>query len=121
MGFLIILHYLSSDTGPYPLTFYAVAPQILPFDFGEEEINLGDFASLQCSVHKGDLPINIKWLHNNVSMDYTDGVMVTKAGKKVSTVTIDFVQEYHSGEYSCVAENKAGTARFSVNLQVNGI
>lgn len=101
--------------------FDTVPPQILPFDFGEEEINLSDFATLQCSVHKGDLPITIKWLHNNVSIDYTDGVLVTKAGKKVSTVTIDSVQEYHAGEYSCVAENKAGAARFTVNLQVNGI
>lgn len=103
------------------ILFDAVAPQILPFDFGEEEINLGDFASLQCSVHKGDLPITIKWLHNNISIDYTDGILVTKAGKKVSTVTIDSVQGHHAGEYSCVAENKAGIATFSVHLQVNGI
>ncbi|KAJ8967482.1 hypothetical protein NQ314_002796 [Rhamnusium bicolor] len=96
-----------------------VPPQIIPFDFGEDQINSGDFASLQCSVHKGDLPINISWLHNNISIGYIDGVMVTKAGKKVSTVTIDSVQENHSGEYTCVAENKAGLAKYSVNLHIN--
>ncbi|KAJ8918532.1 hypothetical protein NQ315_013036, partial [Exocentrus adspersus] len=94
-----------------------VPPNILPFDFGEDDINLGDFTSLSCSVHKGDLPINISWLHNNISIGYIDGILVSKAGRKVSTVTIDSVQEYHAGEYTCVAENVAGTARYSVNLQ----
>lgn len=101
--------------------FCVVRPQILPFDFGEDDINLGDFASLTCSVHKGDLPINISWLHNNISIGYIDGVLVSKVGKQVSTVTIDSVQEQQAGEYACVAENKAGSARYSANLQVNGI
>ncbi|KAG5890612.1 hypothetical protein JTB14_005122 [Gonioctena quinquepunctata] len=96
-----------------------VAPDILPFDFGKEQINSGDFASLQCSVHKGDLPINISWLHNNISIGYIDGIMVTKAGKKVSTLTIDSAQETHTGEYTCVAENKAGVTRYSTQLHVN--
>lgn len=46
--------------------------------------------------------------------------MVTKAGKKVSTVTIDSAQEQHSGEYTCVAENKAGITRQSAYLHVYG-
>lgn len=99
---------------------FVVPPEIVPFDFGKEHINAGDFASLQCSVHKGDLPINIAWLHNNISIGYVGGIMVTKAGKKVSTVTIDSAQEEHSGEYTCVAENKAGSTRQSTNLHVYG-
>lgn len=47
--------------------------------------------------------------------------MVTKAGNKVSTLTIESVRDVHSGTYTCVAQNKAGVARYSANLNVNGI
>ncbi|XP_076265876.1 Down syndrome cell adhesion molecule 1 isoform X9 [Rhynchophorus ferrugineus] len=96
-----------------------VPPQIVPFDFGEESINSGDLASLTCSVHKGDLPINISWLHNNVSIGYMEGIMISKAGKKISTVSIDSVDESHAGTYTCLAENKAGSASYSAILHVN--
>nr|XP_015838911.1 PREDICTED: Down syndrome cell adhesion molecule isoform X39 [Tribolium castaneum] len=96
-----------------------VPPQILPFDFGEESVNSGDVASLQCTVHKGDLPINITWLHNNNTIGYNDGILITKAGKKVSTVTIDSVQAQHVGTYTCFAENRAGSDNFSAYLRVN--
>nr|CAH7736157.1 unnamed protein product [Callosobruchus chinensis] len=94
-------------------------PQIMPFSFGEESINSGDSVSATCSIHKGDLPINISWLHNNVSIGYLPGVMISKAGKKVSTVTIDSVNEEHMGTYTCIAENKAGVARYIAVLNVN--
>lgn len=71
-------------------------------------------------MHKGDLPINISWLHNNISIGYKEGVMITKAGKKISTVSIDSVDESHTGTYTCLAENKAGMTRFSAVLNVNG-
>lgn len=104
-----------------PLIQFSVPPQILPFDFGEESVNSGDLASVSCSVHKGDLPINITWLHNNRSVNLVDGVLVSKAGKKVSTITIDSVQYYHSGTYTCLAVNNAGHAEFSAELRVNGM
>ncbi|KAL1498145.1 hypothetical protein ABEB36_008993 [Hypothenemus hampei] len=96
-----------------------VPPQITPFDFGEESINSGDLASLTCSVHKGDLPINISWLHNNISIGYKEGVMISNAGKKISTVSIDSVDESHVGTYTCVAENRAGRTSYSAILNVN--
>ncbi|XP_076265886.1 Down syndrome cell adhesion molecule 1 isoform X19 [Rhynchophorus ferrugineus] len=96
-----------------------VPPQMLPFDFGEESVNSGDLASLTCSIHKGDLPINISWLHNNVTIGYIDGVSVIQVNKKVSTVTIDSVQEQHRGEYTCLAENKAGSVQYTAVLNVN--
>ncbi|KAL3270307.1 hypothetical protein HHI36_009358, partial [Cryptolaemus montrouzieri] len=96
-----------------------VVPQIILMDFGEEPINSGDFVSLTCSVHKGDLPIEIKWLHNNDSIGSNAGVMISFAGKKVSTLTIDNVQAKHAGTYICLAENKAGSAQSSATLHIN--
>lgn len=97
-----------------------MSPQILPFSFGDEPINTGDFATLQCSVHKGDVPIEISWLHNNRSISYQNGIIVSKVGNKISTISIDSVQENHAGVYTCVAANKAGSAHYSVDLYVNG-
>ncbi|XP_068899432.1 cell adhesion molecule Dscam1 isoform X27 [Tenebrio molitor] len=96
-----------------------VAPQILHFDFGEESVNSGDVASLQCTVYKGDLPIKITWLHNNDTIGHNDGIMISKVSKKVSSLTIDSVQEEHKGSYTCLAENKAGKTSYSTVLNVN--
>lgn len=98
----------------------SVSPQILPFSFGEEPINTGDFATIQCSVHKGDLPIKISWFLNNETVNNFGGITTSKMGGKISTIAIDSVQENHAGQYTCVAENKAGEARYSVMLNVNG-
>jgi hypothetical protein len=78
-------------------------------------------ASLQCTVYKGDLPIKITWLHNNDTIGHSDGIIISKASKKVSSLTIDSVQEEHKGSYTCLAENKAGKTSYSTVLNVNGI
>lgn len=99
---------------------FSVSPHILPFSFGEDSINSGDFTNLHCSVHKGDLPIEISWLFNNMSIHNLYGITISKVGPKVSSLTIDSVQEDHAGLYTCVAVNAAGKVHFSVELNVNG-
>ncbi|XP_066244769.1 cell adhesion molecule Dscam1 isoform X33 [Euwallacea similis] len=96
-----------------------VAPQILPFSFGEESVNSGDPASLNCLVHKGDLPLNISWLHNNSTIHQEFGITLIPTGKKGSSLTIDSVSADHAGEYSCIALNRAGFDRHSAVLNVN--
>lgn len=97
-----------------------VAPQILPFEFGENPINSGDLTSLTCSVNKGDLPIALSWLHNNKTIGNDEGITVMQMNKKISTLSIDYVQAEHAGEYVCLAKNSAGIARHSAYLKVNG-
>lgn len=108
----------------FPLDFHlathSVPPQVSPFEFGEEAINSGDFTSVQCSVHKGDLPVNITWVQNGRPIKGNEGVTVSKTGKRVSTLTIDSVDESHSGNYTCVVQNKAGSVSFTAELHVNG-
>lgn len=83
-------------------------------------MNSGDPASLTCSVYKGDLPIDIMWLHNNKTVTNIDGLSVLRS-RKVSTLTIDSAQAEHAGEYTCVGKNLAGSASFTAYLHVNGI
>ncbi|KAL3270304.1 hypothetical protein HHI36_009355 [Cryptolaemus montrouzieri] len=96
-----------------------VAPQITHFDSGEGSFNSGESLSLTCSVHKGDLPINITWYLNNRTTENINGIVIFRAGHKNSMLSIDSVQDYHSGTYTCVAENKAGKASYSAYLYIN--
>lgn len=99
---------------------FSVPPQIHQFDFGEEAINSGDTVMATCFVAKGDLPITIRWSINDKPIDKLDGVSTMNANKRASQITIESVQNYHIGEYKCLAENKAGVAEFSTFLKVNG-
>lgn len=103
------------------LLTFLVTPQITPFDFGEQPINFGDSSSLTCSVHKGDLPINLSWLHNNISIGYMDGIVISKVGQKSIFLNIDSVTDKHAGKYTCIAKNKAGVDFYAAVLNVNGI
>lgn len=99
---------------------FSVPPQISPFDFGEDPINSGDLTSVQCAVHKGDLPIKIKWYHNGKPVNEDLGIVISKIGKKISTLSIEDVQAQHSGNYTCAVENSAGQAQFTAELYING-
>ena len=102
-------------------------PQIVPFSFGEEEVNFDDSVTATCSVIKGDLPIHVWWTLSDsyeslfeYNISTNDGVMITKASAKISILAIDAVKARHRGNYSCYARNKAEIAKHSTYLSVNG-
>lgn len=67
------------------------------------------------------MPINITWLHNNITMQpFGTGITILKSGKRASVLTIDAVHAGHVGEYTCMAENRAGKANHTAELHVNG-
>lgn len=101
------------------LFLHAVLPHIHPFAF-EEEANSGDSVQLTCHASKGDLPLTIKWLHNGRPMFSHLGVVTNKIGDRISLLTIASVQGQNSGDYICVAENKAGKVNYTAKLYVNG-
>lgn len=98
---------------------FAVAPQIHPFSF-DETINSGDVVSLTCFVSKGDLPLNISWTLNGQNIVNMDGVVTGSMNRRNSILSVESVQAYHTGEYTCVAENIAGVTKYSSYLNVNG-
>lgn len=99
---------------------FPAPPHILPFDFGEETVDSGDPASVTCTVLKGDLPVNITWLHNNRTITKTTDNSIIH-GKKFSVLNIEAVSFEHAGKYTCVVNNVAGTAAHTAILNVNGI
>lgn len=101
-------------------------PTIVPFTFGEEELNLDESISATCSIMKGDLPLSIFWRFNEEGTNFTynitsnDGIMITRSSQKISMLAIDAVKARHRGNYTCVASNKGGVAQHSAYLKING-
>uniref|UniRef100_A0A1A9V522 Ig-like domain-containing protein n=1 Tax=Glossina austeni TaxID=7395 RepID=A0A1A9V522_GLOAU len=98
----------------------AVPPQIIPFAFGEEPVNTGENAGLQCMIQKGDIPINIKWtLNSRPIVNGEEGITLLKLSPKTSILNIANVAQHHRGLFKCIAENKAGSAFHTSELKVN--
>lgn len=95
-------------------------PQIVHFDFGDEEINSMDMVSASCTVNKGDLPVNIFWTRDGHKIFSNDGISISRTNKRMSVLSIESVRDRHSGNYTCVAENAAGVVQHSALLSVNG-
>ena len=103
--------------------YVTVAPQIAPFTFGEEEsLNVGDFVSVQCSVLKGDSPLVVRWAFQSRPLAPSPtGLTVNGLGERISVLSIQSLSAVHNGEYTCTAENGAGTANYTATLTVNGL
>lgn len=98
-----------------------MSPQIRPFSFGDEPSNSGESLGVQCTITKGDLPINITWMHNGELLKSNmDGVVLSRISTKSSTLNIDYMSGNHRGIYKCLASNGAGTAEYEAELLVNG-
>lgn len=88
--------------------------------FGEEPVNAGDAAAVQCSVVKGDMPMNISWSKDGRPVASGDGVQIGKLGLRISTLSIEPVAARHSGQYACTATNRAGSESQAARLDVLG-
>uniref|UniRef100_A0A1Y1L7B2 Ig-like domain-containing protein n=2 Tax=Photinus pyralis TaxID=7054 RepID=A0A1Y1L7B2_PHOPY len=76
--------------------------------------------SITCTVNKGDLPLNISWLLNEKSVANIDTITTLLTNKRISQLSIETLRAEHAGEYACIASNRAGTATFKAQLNING-
>ena len=101
-------------------------PQVVPFNFGQEQIYLDESVTAICSITKGDLPLTVWWtLQDSVnSLEYNltsnDGVIISRSSQKFSVLSIEAVKARHRGNYTCYASNKAGVTQHSAYLEING-
>lgn len=102
-------------------SLFLVAPQILPFAFGDEPASWGELVSVTCSVTKGDQPIEISWTFNGTPIDSRDSdIVVASTNRKNSVLTIESVAARHAGDYTCTASNRVGATTHTAHLAVNG-
>lgn len=104
-----------------PLRQSAVPPKIATFSFGNEALKFGESASVQCTISDGDLPMDVVWLLNGDEIPAILDVSTSKMGKRMNVLLIESVNAGHAGNYSCVAQNQAGTAEYTASLIVIGL
>lgn len=100
---------------------FSVAPKIATFSFGDEALNFGESASVQCTISGGDLPMVIKWTLNGEDIPPHLEVSTSKISKRIHFLSIDSVKADHAGNYSCIASNQAGSAEYTAPLIVIGL
>lgn len=103
-----------------PFKLPAVPPKLSPFQTSILQLNMGDRASLTCSVVKGDLPLSISWRKDNRPIDPTQHMSVKQVDQYNSILVIEILGSDHTGNYSCVVRNSAAEVENSQALLVNG-
>ncbi|XP_043867002.1 Down syndrome cell adhesion molecule-like protein Dscam2 isoform X32 [Drosophila mojavensis] len=97
-----------------------VPPQVMPFVFGDEPSNYGDSTAVQCMVFKGDTPLQLHWTLNGQPITNENvGIRIIKMSPKLSSLSIDSINDHHRGLFKCIASNSAGSAEQTAELVVN--
>lgn len=94
-------------------------PHIIPFE-SEEAVFYGESVQMTCHASKGDRPMSITWTFEGQDLSTNIGVRTMKMAEQTSFLSIDSVTGAHSGNYTCIARNRAGEHRYTAALHVNG-
>lgn len=93
----------------------------MPFEI-EESIYYGESVQMTCHASKGDRPISITWtFEGNELSSHNMQIKTMKMAERTSFLSIPSVTGAHSGNYTCIARNRAGEDRYSTTLHVKGI
>ncbi|ODN02698.1 Hemicentin-1 [Orchesella cincta] len=96
-----------------------VAPRIIPFTFGDEPLQAGEFKSLDCTIAEGDLPLSITWIFHGQQLSSQMGINTVRIGKRTNLLTIDAVAASHMGNYTCSASNSVASTNYTAQLTVH--
>lgn len=81
-------------------------------------------AAISCQILEGDLPVAFRWEKNGqpvTSSPYApSGIITRRMDEYSASLVIEQVTSLHSGNYTCIASNVAGSERYTIPLTVNG-
>lgn len=109
-----------TSIAPTMLAFCSVPPVVQPFTFGDVAMNSGQVVTTPCSVIEGDHPLQLRWLFDGEPIKPRSGATVFNIGERSAILSIASVSHNHAGNYTCVAENEAGTDSHTATLIING-
>ena len=102
------------------IILFTEPPIIVPFTFGSESVDQGQYAQLSCVIRSGDKPVAITWSLKGDIINSDPTLSTTMLGTQASMLVITSVDYSHVGVYTCRAENPAGVTSHSAELKVNG-
>lgn len=76
-----------------------------------------------CTVHQGDLPLNLTWLKDGVPVLPGSGgteATVTPFNLYSTILSVNNVSRTDTGNYTCVATNPVHRVTYMAHLNVNG-
>lgn len=82
--------------------------------------NLNSKFQLFCSLQEGSKPFHIEWLFDGHSVAKNSKILVQNVGDS-SVLTIEQLESYDSGNYSCQTKNRHGSDIQSTILSVKGL
>lgn len=91
----------------------------MPFDV-DQALFSGESVQMMCHISKGDVPLEVYWEHNGHKLSRELGTF-TKVGERSSVLMLPSVTDAHSGNYTCIAKNRAGAASYTTVLKITGI
>lgn len=98
---------------------FPAPPEITPFYFSE--LTEGSRAQVACTVHQGDLPLNLTWLKDGGPVHRGSGAAAVTPFNAYSTIlAMNNVSRADAGDYTCVATNPVHSAKYTAHLNVNG-
>lgn len=99
----------------------AAKPVIMPFVVPPENFE-GESIQMMCTLLSGDDPVMIYWLKDKISLtgNSEEGITLTHVNSRTSMLAIPHLGKQHSGNYTCMASNRAGQSNHSVSLNVLG-
>lgn len=83
-------------------------------------MNQDEPVSISCTISGGDLPIHVSWKLNGGEIESWHEIVTETRGKRINVLMIESLKAKHAGNYSCIAENSAGSTEHSSELIVNG-
>uniref|UniRef100_A0A8D8LZQ1 Down syndrome cell adhesion molecule-like protein Dscam2 n=1 Tax=Cacopsylla melanoneura TaxID=428564 RepID=A0A8D8LZQ1_9HEMI len=109
--------------------YVSTPPKILPMPPALSGIlREGQRVALTCQILEGDLPLSFEWKKDaryiqGVSSAYNiqggSGIVIRRVDEFTSSLVIEKIHSMHSGNYTCLVNNNAGTDEASVQLIVN--
>ncbi|XP_069681625.1 cell adhesion molecule Dscam1 isoform X3 [Periplaneta americana] len=97
-----------------------VPPKILPIQAMTNLLREGMRAVISCHILEGDLPVTFRWERNGQPLSGQSlGASTRRLDEYSTSLVIERITSSHSGNYTCVAQNVAGSESFTVPLTVN--